>query len=176
MINHLIQSAVFTIAQLKELLPALDNERYIASLPVFSGRTVGMHVRHIIEFYQCLLLGIAKAEVDYDARKRDLQLESDTAFAIRNCEQLISDISRIHENPSLTLLTGEDLNVKKIAIPSCFHRELTYVIEHTIHHFAIIKMGCSIAFPDIIFPADFGVAFSTIKHKASVHSNVPASV
>lgn len=176
MMNHLLHSAVFTISQLKELLPALTKERYIASLPVFSGSTVGMHVRHIIEFYQCLLQGIVKAEVDYDARKRDLQLESDPAFAISSCERLISDLPCIQENPSLTLLTTQDLHMNKYAVQSCFHRELTYVIEHTIHHFAIIKMGCSIAFPDIIFPADFGVAFSTIKHKASVHSNVLASV
>jgi hypothetical protein len=47
-------------------------------------------------------------------------------------------------------------------------RELVYLIEHSIHHFALVRIGIQENFPEIILPCDFGIAYSTIKYRESV--------
>ena len=51
-------------------------------------------------------------------------------------------------------------------VSSSFFRELTYLIEHTIHHLAIIKIGLNEVYPAIEIPKNFGVAHSTIRYQA----------
>jgi hypothetical protein len=57
------------IAQLKDLLSTMDTAQYTQPLTVFSGSSVGQHVRHTVEFFQCFILGLEDGVVDYDARK-----------------------------------------------------------------------------------------------------------
>ncbi|HUM48191.1 MAG TPA: hypothetical protein PLD84_14775, partial [Chitinophagales bacterium] len=74
--------------QLVHLIDQLEEQEYAASLPILSGSSVGKHVRHIIEFYECLLNALKSGIVDYDARVRNAVLENDPFFAT----QVILDI------------------------------------------------------------------------------------
>ncbi len=42
------------LSELKELLIQLSNDQIAAPIEALHGSTVGMHMRHILEFYQCL--------------------------------------------------------------------------------------------------------------------------
>jgi hypothetical protein len=55
----------------------MDTAQYTQPLTVFSGSSVGQHVRHTVEFFQCFILGLENGVVDYDARKRDFLIEND---------------------------------------------------------------------------------------------------
>jgi hypothetical protein len=46
-----------------------------------------------------------------------------------------------------------------------YFRELTYNIEHAVHHMAIIKIGIREVANYVTLPADFGIAASTIRYK-----------
>jgi uncharacterized damage-inducible protein DinB len=50
-------------------------------------------------------------------------------------------------------------------VTTTFQRELTYLIEHSIHHLAIISIALRDSFATIEVPKYFGVAFSTIIHQ-----------
>lgn len=172
--NHLVQAAQHTLLQLKNFLNQIDDAQYTASLAVFSGSSVGMHVRHVIEFYQCMVTGNAEGKIDYDARERNLQLESSTTFAKACIDRLLADLHMISVIRPITLMTEQNFEEHQLLIESNTWRELSYVIEHSIHHFAIIKIGCVLAFPTIVFDRDFGIAYSTIKFRERVHSNLSA--
>lgn len=156
------------IRQLENVLSSIDVTQYTQPLAVFNGSSLGQHVRHTIEFFQCFIEGLENDVIDYDARKRDIQIENDLAYTLdclRNISARILEISNI-EKP-LFIATYYDDAIPEMVI-SNVQRELVYLIEHSIHHFALVRIGIQENFPEIILPCDFGVAYSTIKYRESV--------
>lgn len=152
------------IEQLSDLLEDLDNVVYKESLSPLHYHSVGQHVRHITEFYLCLLKGYETGEVNYDARQRDLRIEVDKDFTLEVLRNVINHLNLYQQDKQLILQTAFGLE-EAMEISSSFFRELTYLIEHTIHHLAIIKIGLNEVYPEIQIAPDFGVAYSTIKHR-----------
>lgn len=170
--KHLVESAKHTLSQLDIFLTSIETLQYKQQLPLLSESTIGMHVRHIIEFYQCLIKGQLQGQINYDARERNLLQESNIEYARSCIDNILIDLDMIQENKSIHLITEQNKTESKLVIDSNLYRELSYVIEHTIHHFAIIKMACITYFPSILFDADFGIAYSTIKYRNRVYSHL----
>ena len=61
-----------------------------------------------------------------------------------------------------------EFNSLSITSQSSVSRELVYLIEHSIHHYAIIAIALRNEFGHVKIPADFGVAYSTSRHKSNV--------
>ena len=154
------------LAQLRELLSGISYEAYSSPLPSLHGSSVGQHIRHTLEFYQCLSEQAPLGFVDYDARNRDLRLETDLAFSISFAEQLGGWLSQpiMEKHLSMHVFLGEESSV----LQTTLQRELVYLAEHAIHHFAIIKIALNEVYPEIRLPPDFGVAYSTIKYRQSL--------
>ncbi len=148
--------------QLKTQIERLQPQQYSERLAVFNGSSIGGHARHIIEFYDCLLGSIETGIVNYDARQRDMQIEQNRDYAISIIKKMISkyqinnDLEKII---SLEAKFGADTITN---IVTSFQREEVYLIEHSIHHFALIRIGIQTNFPDVSIEKDFGVAFSTL--------------
>ena len=155
------------LSQLSDLLNAISPESYTTPLLLLHGSSVGQHVRHTIEFYQCLFQQSEQGFVDYDARARNLRVETDPFFAAQIAEELLEETELREENRKLLLRVafGQD---EPQEIETTLARELVYLAEHAIHHFAIIKIALRADFPEITLPEDFGVAFSTLKYRAQV--------
>jgi len=152
---------IFT--QLAELLNQLENPVYSKPCLALSDATIGQHIRHIIELFQCLETGYNSSIVNYENRKRDYYIETD----IRKAERLIREIIQNLDKPNKELLlesedyfNGEEL----ISIPTNYYRELIYNLEHAIHHMAMIKIGVK-EISQISLPEEFGIAFSTLKYR-----------
>ncbi len=64
--KELIESAKLTLTQLDYFLNHIQPLEYQQKLPLLSESTIGMHVRHIIEFYQCLIKGQLQGQINYD--------------------------------------------------------------------------------------------------------------
>jgi uncharacterized damage-inducible protein DinB len=150
------------LSQVADLVKKFNSEEFTTSIPVLNNSTIGQHVRHIVEFYVCLCVGSGNGIVNYEDRKRDLLLETVPSFVlekIEDCKKFIQD-EDLEKQVILEHLIG-DLLCK---IPSSVSRELIYLAEHSIHHFAIIKIGMCQAFPDKNLPTNFGVADSTVRY------------
>ena len=173
--KQLIDSAHFTLRQLNLFLNNVSVDEYNFQLQVLSGSSIGMHVRHVIEFYQCLLNDRLSGQINYDARERNHNLETDIHLAKIRIALIQEELNQISSNTPLTLITEQNFDTTIFHIETNFYRELSYVIEHTIHHQAILKIACISYFPAIQLDADFGVAYSTIKYRNHVHRHLPAS-
>jgi uncharacterized damage-inducible protein DinB len=158
------QTNIEIIDQLIDLLNDIKSEVYKDALQPLHFSTVGQHVRHITEFYLCALKGYESGVVDYDARERNLLIEIDKDFTIETLQNVKSQLQMLKSDSPLILKSkfGGD---EAMDIPSSFFRELTYLIEHTIHHLAIIKIGLNEVYPEINIPKNFGVAHSTIRYR-----------
>jgi hypothetical protein len=155
------------LRQALDLLNRIDHRRFSTSPRGLSPHKVCSHLRHIVEFYECFLDGLEWAHVDYDARKRDPEMESSplaAAVKIRAIiDRLESDPALRHEN--VLFVRAEDADALGLADPylmSSVARELMTLSSHTVHHFALISVTMQ-AHGLAMDPA-FGVAPATLRH------------
>lgn len=152
------------ISQLTNFIENLSNEAYSQKVEILSGSSIGMHVRHILEFYICFLDNIENNEICYDSRKRQLVFEVDTKSTIDKFSEIVNRIEQLENNKQLIITsnttTEEGPNTE---IKTSISRELLYTLDHTIHHMALIKIAAKVNFPKIQVSSEFGVAPSTIR-------------
>lgn len=148
------------------MLKNIDNTNYSSTLVLLSGASIGQHVRHILEFYTCLIAAKNLGVVNYDGRQRNLQLETDGKFAQSQIDEIILALPILEVGKQL-FLEGNYThdNNPNTTISTTFGRELAYCLEHSIHHQALIKIGLKELKLEAIINDNFGVAPATIRYK-----------
>ena len=154
--------AIKQLISLKSILHQINVEDYKQSLNTLKGASIGKHVRHVVEFYECLLLNSITDVVNYDERKRNLLLEENLKYTIDYITEIIDVLQNIQSNKRLELVSVYDN--ESVSMQSSLYRELTYHIEHTVHHLAIISIAIPIHFNYISLSENFGYADSTIQY------------
>lgn len=154
------------LEELSELIHQLPLGLYSELSPVFRTASIGQHVRHILELFECLISQYDSGEINYDLRKRDLKLENDPVFALEKIREIQSKINL----PDKDLLLFPDQNPKTEGIQTTYFRELLYNLEHCVHHQALIRLACH-AIPGIFISENFGVAKSTQNYQNQLASN-----
>jgi len=149
--------------QLSQTLSELNDDEYRQPSKVLLNATIGQHVRHIIELFQCLEKGYNDGIVNYEKRKRDYQIETDKDLATLLLKEIYQNIERSNRE---IFLEAEDYcgSTEIVSIPSNYYRELAYNLEHTIHHMALIRVGIN-EVSAVRLPEEFGVAYSTVKYR-----------
>lgn len=162
---HIEKSIHQVFEQLKLTLHQLSQDRYTQPSHTLSNATIGQHVRHIIELFQCLQNGYPNGRVNYENRRRDLRIETDPHLAI----SLLTEIGSALQKPDKSLLLEvayQSDSDQSVTIQSNYLRELVYNLEHTVHHMALIRVGIQ-ELTDIALLPGFGVASSTMKYRQS---------
>jgi len=124
-------------------------------------------MRHNTDHYVQFLAGYGSGRIDYDARSRDVAVESDPVVADRLLADLQAGLRAI---PTEALDETVDVRMDgggcAVWTRSSVRRELQFLISHTIHHYALmVAIAGAHGFSEI--PAGFGVAPSTLKHRAA---------
>ncbi len=153
------------LEELQGFLDQLRSEDFSEVSSVLRTSSIGQHVRHILEMYECLISQYASGIVCYEHRNRDNVLETDLDQAISKIKNIRSSIQLADKEIylKLTLESGKD------TVQSSYFRELWYNLEHCIHHQALIKVACN-QLDYISLPVGFGVARSTIDYVKSLES------
>lgn len=154
--------------QLKDLLSGISDAQLTRKLPVLNYSSIGMHIRHILEFYGCLIEAKTTEILDYDARKRDMALETQSRKCIDTMNDILDFVMKNTQDFSMRLKADYTLKneMDPIVLQTSFYRELLYNIEHTVHHMAIIKIGIGeLNDAALCVDEDFGVAVSTIRNR-----------
>lgn len=155
-----IQAIKNNIEQNIALLNQINDEVLTTHYKVLGQSTIGQHLRHIIEFYNCLLDGYTSKTINYDNRKRELAIENNTIIAIQKLKHIVLNLDK----PDSTLNLMQPCVLGEQIITTTYYRELLHNLEHSIHHQAIIKIAL-LNNTSIILPSHFGVAPSTIEHQ-----------
>lgn len=159
-----LQDAVNNIfVQLSDTLAQLSEEEYVQPCSTLFNNTIGQHVRHIIELFQCLETGYESELVNYEKRKRDFEIETNKHFATELLQNIYRNLNR--PNKELVLeACYNDNSAESITLTTNYYREIAYNLEHTIHHMALIRVGIS-EVSTLQLSDDFGVASSTVKYR-----------
>jgi hypothetical protein len=159
-----LQQAVNNVfVQLTDSIVRLSQEQYVRPCRSLSDNTIGQHVRHIIELFQCLEAGYAAGIVNYENRKRNIAIETNKEFACDLLIQIFNGLNRPNRDLSLSA-SYDDYSPEQITISTNYHREIAYNLEHAIHHMALMRIGIA-EVSDIVLSENFGVAPSTIKYR-----------
>ena len=158
---RLVEGCAACIEQCGDLLRGMPDEIFAGSVGGVSS--IGVHVRHIIDRYQCFFDGLGAGRINYDDRRRGTPVETEVATAAgavadtrRRC-----DIRHLESR-------GADIVVRELvhydgepaSADSTLDRELMGLITHSIHHLAIIALlARNQGYP---VPKNLGKAPSTI--------------
>lgn len=163
---NVIAATKYTLKNLILFLEQIEAEAYSKRLVLLNESTLGEHIRHILEFYQCLFSQHHQRNINYDYRERNRSIQEVPNNAIRVIHEILCMLDSTNLNKELQLIVSYDTATNLTdEMPTNMKREITYCLEHAIHHMALIKVGVKIYFSHINLPADFGVAPSTIKHQ-----------
>lgn len=153
------------LEQLGQGIGSISQDIYTHTLDQQTS-SIGMHVRHVIEFYQEFfktIKGTADQTLCYDNRQRNMLFETSKDTALEELENLQSDFtsSTLDDRKlNLSITIHQDSNLEVIG--TTLHRELYHLFDHATHHMAIIKMIA--AKQNVSFDENFGVACSTQVH------------
>lgn len=159
------------LTQVLNLLQDLTKETFTEALTRLHSGSIGGHIRHILEHYVCLRQSQSLAEksaVNYDARARDLRLETDLAFTHAYTLELSDWLSSLESDSPLNVFCSTNCGQDTKPVSSTLKRELVFLHSHTTHHMAIIRL-LMMEF-NFVLPSEFGKASSTLKHEQNVQS------
>ncbi len=167
---NLLSAPCFQIlSQLKDTIEQISPEDLSRPLSTLSGSTIGQHIRHTLEFFLCLEKGFETGVINYDKRAHDKRIETNKSMAISSIRSIRDFIEGGLQDKALQLeVCYERHSGEYCTISTSYYRELTYNIEHAIHHMAIIKIGVSEIAPYVKLPDNFGVAISTVRYREAV--------
>jgi len=155
----MIKDCITNLMEQQELLLKLSDKQYQHQSELLSGASIGQHLRHVVEFYDCLLNGLSQEKINYEKRARSLELENNRETAINKISSIIDHLLTLELNSRLYL------EIEDLIIDTSVERELYYNLEHSIHHQALIKVGLKEQNIGNMVNADFGVAPSTLKYR-----------
>src|SRR5215467_3547967 len=156
---ELVQAANEVLLQGLTLLFRIGDNTYSSTAGEPFQASIGGHYRHVLEHFQSLVHGLRASEVNYDARERNLRLQSEVSYAsVATCDILRTlkhcDNRVLHRECRVINSVGYSAS-KPAAMDSNIGRELAYCVGHAIHHYAIIRLiGHEFG---LELPAEFGV-------------------
>lgn len=145
------------------LLKNITDEQYSdeSVKPYFSS--IGRHMRHILDVFDCIFDGLPIKEIDLTARKRNELAEQQITFGLAYFDKILTKIDSLNAEDFNNLVNvTDDLGLGKVNATYTLQSVLIQAHSHAIHHFASI--GYIIANLDIELPdTDFGYNPTTPK-------------
>ncbi|MDX2095791.1 MAG: DinB family protein [Alphaproteobacteria bacterium] len=157
------------LADLQQVLATLPAAAYCKA--VGGESSVGAHMRHLLEFMQVLADNLESGVIDYESRAHNAAYESDPEAVAAILPQLHAKLTqavlRLSAHHPLLLRETAFVGGRKITLTTSLGREILFMLQHAIHHLAIIKMQA--AAMDIALGAQMGVAVATQIYREQLH-------
>ena len=130
-IEHNLNRGVFLLNSIS------DNQFSDTSVAPYNS-SIGGHIRHILDFYNCILSGYQKDYVDLTDRERDQRIESNCEYALICTNKIILELKGSLDL-NQKVIVNDDLGLGDIQIEYNLASLLAQANSHTIHHYAIIN-------------------------------------
>jgi len=159
--SALLEYHITLLKQATKLIDTLTDEEFTVPEPKAYNSSIGAHLRHCLEHYQCLIDGWQQNRIDYASRKRDVTIETNRKTARNVVGSMIAFFAEVADSnleERVEVLEEEDNKLTN----SSLRRELQFLLSHTVHHYAMIGMMAEIR--GIQTPDKFGIAPSTLRH------------
>lgn len=148
-----------------KLLESISNEEYsnTSIAPYYSS--IGSHMRHVLDVFDCIFEGIESKQINLIKRKRNNLAENRTDIGIDYFNSVLNQLSKIESNNFNQIVeVTDDLGLGVITANYTLGGVLIQAHSHAIHHFASVGYVISqlgIQLPD----DDFGFNPTTPKNE-----------
>jgi len=150
-----------------QLLNCISDEAYSNTTIAPYYSSIGGHMRHILDVFDCVFDGLESGNINLISRKRNELAENYTQYGIAYFEDIIQRLKLINtEDLNKIVTVTDDLGLGIITANYTLGGILIQAHSHAIHHFASVGYVIShlgISLPD----ADFGFNPTTPKKKLS---------
>jgi uncharacterized damage-inducible protein DinB len=155
------------LSDLRDVIGLLLVPHYRAQPAARVSGSVGAHVRHTLDHVAALLSAIEGNELRYDYRQRGTTVEIDPLTGVNEIERLLFRLDCLghldHESldAGVSLSTLLDPCQPAVSVRTTLAREVAFVIQHTIHHCALVAV--LLEWQGVRVPYGFGVAPATAR-------------
>lgn len=121
------------------LLESIEDSVYVNedAGPYYSS--VGNHLRHVLDYYSCIINGLNNDTIDLTLRDRNSVINTDKLKAIEKTKEIQNIILGYeHANTNYLIKVVDDLGDGKIGVDYTLESILVQANTHTVHHFASI--------------------------------------
>ncbi|CAH8283783.1 hypothetical protein EV196_102631 [Mariniflexile fucanivorans] len=135
----ILQSTLNTLEKSKILLNHInDTTLSNASVaPYYSS--IGTHMRHILDFYDCIFNKGVNNEIDLATRNRNQSVETECCSAKNYLDSIIENLNSFDLAMTDSVLVTDDLGLGKVKMTYSYGALFSQANSHTIHHYAIIN-------------------------------------
>jgi hypothetical protein len=150
-----------------QLLNCISNDEYNNKTIAPYYSSIGVHMRHILDVFDCVLDGIESGNINLINRKRNELAENYTLHGIAYFEEILLRL-KLLENADFNkiVMVTDDLGLGIVSANYTLGGILIQAHSHAIHHFA--SLGYVISQLGIELPdADFGFNPTTPKKNLS---------
>lgn len=157
----LLNSTCIALKQITMLLTLLSSQTKTKQRHLFVEQRIGAHVRHVHDHFRSLFVGLNSGIVDYNLRNRDSAEELDIQTSLTEHDKIFAKLNTLDISAARIEIISE-INchaTENLQMASSVDRELLYLINHTIHHAAIIKLIMELG--GVACPHEIGLAPGT---------------
>ena len=160
------------LSDLRDVIGLLLVQHYRAQPAARVSGSVGAHVRHTLDHVAALLSAIDGDELRYDHRKRGTTVEIDPLTGVNEIERLLFRLDRLGHvehaflDAGVWLSTLLDPRQPAVSVRTTLAREVAFVIQHTVHHCALIAV--LLDWQGVRVPHGFGEAPATARARLAV--------
>lgn len=164
----MINSIIKNLQRGVQLLKSIDDSQYSDNsiAPYYSS--IGIHMRHVLDIFDCIFVGLENKHIDLANRKRNTLAEEKVNFGLDYFDTTIKKLAILkNKNLDFIVEVNDDLGLGEITANYTLASVLIQAHSHAIHHFASIGYIISqlgIELPD----QDFGYNPTTPRNDLKV--------
>jgi uncharacterized damage-inducible protein DinB len=122
-----------------QLLSSISNEEYCNKTIAPYYSSIGEHMRHILDVFDCVFEGLESNDINLINRSRNEQVENYTKTGIIYFEDIIQKLHKLNTEDFETIVNvTDDLGLGTVTVKTTLIGILMQAHSHAIHHFAIV--------------------------------------
>ncbi len=121
------------------LLNSLSDHEYCDASVAPYHSSIGSHIRHILDFYDCIFAGVPAGHIDLTERRRDLETEQVCDKAIDRIDSIKLQLRSYEGQLGESVRVVDDLGNGPLVFQTSLGALFAQANSHTIHHYAIIS-------------------------------------
>ena len=177
MLTPLLDANRAVLTQCSDFIQFLP-EGYYQQKPDHVAFGVNRHMRHIVDHYHAVKIGIEVGCIDYNFRQRGALMETDVAACneqLDNLQKWLSELLADGQIPnSIKVISEVNFSeTESLKLQSTLCRELLYVLNHSVHHLAYMALIAKHWGLDV--PENLGVAPATASYLRSADQSASKS-
>jgi uncharacterized damage-inducible protein DinB len=139
-----------------EWVRSLNDEQYCDTSVEPYHSSIGGHIRHVLDIFDCIFSGLDAGHVNLAARNRNVSVETDRQIALEYFEEVLRQLQALRSVDLNQLVeVCDDLGCGEVTCNYTLAAALVQAHSHAIHHFA--SLGYIISSLGLELPnADFG--------------------